>query len=161
MIQTLRHGYLFIEAAPTKNPPLPDREDPQVRLWTILAKTEYRRRQRRLDEPVNSLRPSIPADILKIQTAAIEAFAVATDQFYSRNRTANVSNARIASMGLCRAYTLRTFEEIGEAHGRHHWLVLYACQRLPELQRVDPNFAAAIAHIETTIRQQGSKPWKN
>jgi hypothetical protein len=159
LIKVIRHGFEFWEAPRCPNPPLPELERPeQSRLQSIIGKTEYRRRQRHdeNDEPAISLLPSVPSEITNIQNAVIDAFGIGNEEFYGRNRTEKVANARIASLALCRAYTQLTVEEIADAHNRHHRVVCHASYRFAELQRIDPMFAAAVTKVECSLLQKAA-----
>jgi hypothetical protein len=158
LIKVIRHGFEFWEAPRCPNPPLPEFEKPesQSRLQSLTGKIEYRRRQKQDDEPLISLVPAIPSEIANIQSAIIEAFGITSDEFYGRNRTEKVANARIASMALARAYTQHTVEEIADAHNRHHRVVCHASYRFAELQRIDAQFAAAVTKVECSLLQKAA-----
>lgn len=158
LIKVIRHGYVFWEAPRCTKPPLPELEMPQSRLRSIVGKTEYRRKQHRDDDagPAISLVPSVPAEITNIQNAIIDAFGISAEDFFGRNRTEKVANARIASMALCRAYTSFTVEEIGYAHNRHHRVVCHASYRFSELQRLQPAFSAVVTRIECALLQKAA-----
>jgi hypothetical protein len=157
LIKIIRHGFEFWEAPHCLRPPLPELKKPKSRLRDLATRaTEYRRRQKPSDVPALTVLPSVDPEITFIQLMVLQAFEITSDQFYGRNREGRVANARIASMALCRAYTRRTVEEIGEAHNRHHRVVCHASYRSSELQQADPWFAAAIARIETTLLQEAA-----
>jgi hypothetical protein len=159
LIKIIRHGFEFWEAPRCANPPLPELEkrEHQSRLQSIIGRTEYRRRQRHDDEePAISLMPSAPTEVTDIQNAVIDAFGIGNEEFYGRNRTGKVANARIASMALCRAYTQLTVEEIADAHNRHHRVVCHASYRFAELQKTDPTFAAAVTNVECALLQEAA-----
>lgn len=158
LIRVIRHGFEFWEAPHCMNPPLPELPKSKSRLADIAAgQTEYRRRLTPAEvEASLSVVPSIPPDIANIQQMVIQAFNLTHEEFYGRSRVPRVANARLASMALCRAYTLRTVEEIGEAHHRHHRVVCHASWRFAELQQADPWFAAAIARIESTLLEKAA-----
>lgn len=155
LIKVIRHGYVFWEAPRCTNPPLPELERPQSKLRSIVGKTEYRRKKNREHQgdakPVISLVPSVPEEITNIQNAIIDAFGIGAEDFFGRNRTDKVAQARIASMALCRAYTSFTVEEIGDAHNRHHRVVCHASYRFAELQSTNPAFSAAVTRVECTL----------
>jgi hypothetical protein len=155
LIKTIRHGFEFWEAPRCTNPPLPELERPPTRLRRVMGRMEYRRRQQHDDdkEPTISPVPAVPSEITNIQAAIIDAFGIGNDEFYGRNRTEPVANARIASMALCRAYTSRTVEEIADAHNRHHRVVCHASYRFAELQQTEPAFAAAVTKVECSLLQ--------
>jgi hypothetical protein len=153
LVKIIRHGFEFWEAPRCANPPLPELQKPESRLRSLTGKIEYRRKQKTDHEPLVSDTPPIPSEIANIQGAIIEAFGITDDEFYGRNRTGKVANARIASMALSRAYTQLTVEEIADAHNRHHRVVCHASYRFAELQRIDRAFAEAVTKIECSLLQ--------
>ena len=156
LIKVIRHGFEFWEAPRCANPPLPELEKPQSRLRSLTGKIEYRRKQKRDDEPIEAAQPAVPSEIANIQSAIIDTFGITGDEFFGRNRTEKVANARIASMALSRAYTNLTVEEIAGAHNRHHRVVCHASYRFAELQRIDRAFAEAVTKIECSLLQNPS-----
>jgi len=158
--QVIRHGFTFWEAprCPYQILPELDQQEEQSTAARLSgAPMEYRRRARRdQDEPMISLLPATPADITNIQDAIVAAFGISREDFFGRVRTEKVSNARTASLALCRAYTLRTVEEIGQAHNRHHRVVCHASWRFAELQRNNPAFAVAVAAVESSLLQKAA-----
>jgi hypothetical protein len=156
LVKIIRHGFEFWEAPCCANPPLPDLQEPVSRTSRLLATNDYRKRSTpRGDEPNITAIPSIPEEVVNIQSALIEAFGISSDDFHGRCRTEHVANARIASMALCRAYTTLTVEEIAEAHNRHHRVVCHASYRFVELQN-DPAFVANVAKIECSLLQKAA-----
>ena len=98
--------------------------------------------------------PTIPA----IQKRTAEAFGVTVAQLTGKRRTSTVAIARQAAMHLCRAFTLASLTEVGNAFDRDHTTVMHAEERIADLRAVASwPYRSILEGLELELR--GGKRW--
>lgn len=91
-----------------------------------------------------------------IVEAVAKHYRLTPAQIQARSRVKSVALARQVCMYLARSLTGQSLESLGAYFGgRDHSTVKHACDRIEELMRSDPDFAATMRGFERKLRLKG------
>ena len=88
----------------------------------------------------------------RIITLVSKRLSIPVGDIRSKQRTANVVNARHVSIYMIRQLTDVTFNTIGEIFGRDHSTIMAAFRRVESMMTTDPEFAALVNGMMEEIR---------
>ena len=113
--------------------------------------------QQRLKDVFASPRQSnISIEIIQRVTA--EKFHLSPNDLKSKKRTQSIVYPRQLAMYICREITEYTTTEIGQDFGgRDHTTVMYSCQKIEDLIRIDPAVDSAIQSLIRDIKDYSVK----
>lgn len=96
-----------------------------------------------------------PATVEKIVDEVSRTFSVSSDDIRSNKRSANIANARHASIYIVREITGMPLTSIGEEFGgRDHSTIVYSLKQIEKIMRVDSRQREIIEDIIKNIRNQ-------
>ena len=95
-----------------------------------------------------------PVDVTvdRIISLVSKRLSIPVGDIRSKQRTANVVNARHVSIYMIRQLTDVTFNTIGEIFGRDHSTIMAAFRRVESMMTTDPEFAALVNGMMEEIR---------
>lgn len=95
---------------------------------------------------------NISIDLIK--KIAAEYYSVRIEDMTAKVRTKEIANARQVAMFLAREFTGASLPKIGdEFGGRDHTTVMYACDKVKEALRDDPETSEAVRKITESIKK--------
>lgn len=96
---------------------------------------------------------SVPISIEAIQKAVAQQFAVRISDLKGTRRHKGIARPRMIAMFLARELTEASFPEIGlRFGGKDHSTVINACKRIAALSAADPELAATLDNLRTSLR---------
>lgn len=88
----------------------------------------------------------------KIIRSTCDYYGITPEQIKSKNRTANISNARHMAIYLCRKDLDIPFDSIGaEFGGRDHSTIISSCNKISKLIKQNPVYLKAVQDIEKKL----------
>jgi chromosomal replication initiator protein len=88
----------------------------------------------------------------RILTAVAERWGVRTEALCGSSRTRSIAVPRQVAMYLTRQLTELSLVEVGRLFGgRDHTTVMYACQRVGEMLRDEPEFSERVNALIVTL----------
>lgn len=89
----------------------------------------------------------------EIKKRVAERYRVTVADLESPSRQRAIVRPRQIAMYMCRTLTPRSFPEIGHRFGdRDHTTIIHGCEKIRDLMRLDPEFAAEIESVRLSIR---------
>ncbi|MDR2726238.1 MAG: chromosomal replication initiator protein DnaA [Candidatus Adiutrix sp.] len=92
--------------------------------------------------------------LLAIRAHICRHYQLEASEMTSRSRTARLNEARAMGIYLAHQLTPRTLEEIGQAFGRSHSSVVYACHKLEERLSKDPKAAGRLDFLRRKLLEE-------
>ena len=87
-----------------------------------------------------------------IQVSVASRYGISVDDLVSAGRAARIAWPRQVAMHLARELTHASLNDIGAAFGgRNHATILHACKRVSERLRQDPDAAADVSQLTSSL----------
>jgi chromosomal replication initiator protein len=110
-------------------------------------------------DQIHPAQPSPRLSIAGIQSSVATRSGISLDELVSSSRAARIAWPRQLAMYLARELTQASLNEIGAAFGgRNHATILHACKRVSERSTSDPEVAADVADLTSSLTaRQGDR----
>jgi chromosomal replication initiator protein len=93
-----------------------------------------------------------------VQRVVADFFSISPIDIKGKKKTKNIVSPRHISMYLSKEMTEYSTTEIGQSFGgRDHTTVMYACQKIEEQKRMDPNLYSTLETLKRMVRESGTK----
>jgi chromosomal replication initiator protein len=89
--------------------------------------------------------------VSEIRESVCQRFGLSSNEMRSRDRTHRVARPRAIAMYLARRLTAKSYRQIGQAFGRDHSTVVYACCEMRRLRAVDRELNGVISALAASL----------